>query len=40
MEELIFNLADTHLFFNEIEVHVKLKFNEDTKISNIKYALL
>lgn len=23
MEEMIFNLADTHLFFNDLEVRVK-----------------
>ena len=26
MEEMIFNLADSHLFFNDLEVNVQLIF--------------
>lgn len=36
MEEMIFNLADTHLFFNDLEVSVhSFKIHRDDLIFNI-----
>lgn len=29
MEEMIFNIADSHLFFNDLEVHYNIKYNYD-----------
>lgn len=40
MEEMIFNLADTHLFFNDLEVSVhSFKTHRDDLIFNICLAL-
>ena len=30
MEEMIFNLADTHLFFNDLEVRLSVSINSDS----------